>query len=79
MAVREQTVRELSDVVAERWRNKQSYDKTTFRTMVARAIRGRGITDQQDAGELLKRIAEECAKRSASHRKSRAALRKIAS
>lgn len=70
MAVREQTVQELSDIVAERWRLRKSYDRTSFRKLVRDAIRGRGITDQRDSTELLKRIADECAKRSASHRRS---------
>jgi len=75
MTVREQTVQELSDLVAERWRNQKIYDKKTFRTLAREAIRGRGITNAHDTAELLKRIADECSKRSASHRRSMAQQR----
>ncbi|MBP9757493.1 MAG: hypothetical protein KBD06_02745 [Candidatus Pacebacteria bacterium] len=79
MAVRDQTVQELTTKVAERWRSKKPYDRTTLPSMIREAIRGRGITDKRDVGELLQRVAAECAMRSASHRKAVAASRKIAS
>lgn len=75
MAVRDSTVQELTALCGQRHK---ANPNRSWASIVAQAIRGRGITYGPDVTELTQRIIQTGAAHSASSSKSKAAARKQA-